>query len=703
LADRDQAERLLRQATGNPQLGFRPGQWEAIDRLVNRRSRVLVVQRTGWGKSMVYFLAAKILRDEGVGPTVIVSPLLALMRNQIEAARRLGLRPETINSSNTAQWERVKRALLANQVDLLLISPERLANDAFVEDVLIPIAERIGLLVVDEAHCISDWGHDFRPDYRRIVRVLRQLPRNVPVLATTATANRRVVADVEAQLGPNIETLRGSLNRESLSLQTYRMPDAAVRLAWLADHLGDLPGSGIVYTLTVRDAQRIADWLAGRGIAARAYYSGAVDRPGGDTNADRERLEQELLANRLKCLVATTALGMGFDKPDLGFVIHFQTPGSVVHYYQQVGRAGRAIPEAFGILMAGEEDEDINAFFRDTAFPPEEQVQSILAALEAAENGLDLRGIEEEVNLRHGQIEKVLKILSVEDSAPVVREGRHWFRTPNVWQIDRARIAHLTRQREEEWRQMQTYVSGETCLMRFLANALDDEMDRSCGKCAFCMGRPLFSADVRPQSVQEAQRFLRRSEMVLDPKKQWPAGAFPSYGWRGANIPDELRAELGRILARWRETGWGEMVADGKACGAFAQELVEGAAEMIRERWPQAAAVRWVTCVPSLRHPDLVPDFARRLAAALQVPFSPDVRKMRETQPQKEMENRYHQCNNLDGAFEVRVQCARFAEPVLLVDDVTDSGWTLSIVAALLRQAGSGLVFPLALADSSGE
>lgn len=643
---------------------------------------------------MVYFLAAKILRDEGAGPTLIVSPLLALMRNQIEAARRLGLRPETINSSNTEQWNRVKRALLADEVDILLISPERLANDAFVEDVLLPIAERIGLLVVDEAHCISDWGHDFRPDYRRIVRVLRQLPRNVPVLGTTATANSRVVADVEAQLGPNIETLRGPLTRESLSLQTYRMTDGAVRLAWLAEHLPALPGSGIVYTLTVRDAERVADWLTARGISARAYH--------GDT-IDREQLEQDLLANRLKCLVATTALGMGFDKPDLGFVVHFQTPGSVVHYYQQVGRAGRAIPEAFGILMAGEEDDDINAYFRDTAFPPEEQVQAILQALEAADGGLNVRGIEEAVNLRKGQIEKVLKILSVEGSAPVVREASRWYRTPNAWQMDRARIAHLTRQREEEWHQMQAYVGARTCLMRFLANALDDEMNADCGKCAVCAGRPLISAEVRPATLQAAQRFLRRSEFVLEPKKQWPTGAFPGYGWRGGNIPPALLASPGRVLARWREAGWGDMVAAGKTRGAFAQDLVDGAAEMIRERWPEAAAVRWVTCVPSLRHPDLVPDFARRLAATLQVPFSADVRKLRESRPQKEMENRYHQCNNLDGAFEVRAQCARFAEPVLLLDDVTDSGWTLSIVAALLRQAGSGAIFPLALADASGE
>jgi len=703
VTSREEAEGLLQRATGEPHLKFRPGQWEAIDRLVNRRSRALVVQRTGWGKSMVYFLAAKLLRDQGAGPTVIVSPLLALMRNQIEAAERLGLRAATINSANIAEWERVKASLFADQVDLLLVSPERLANDGFVEGVLLPIAERIGLLVVDEAHCISDWGHDFRPDYRRIVQVLRQLPRNIAVLATTATANSRVVADVEAQLGPGIETLRGSLTRESLSLQVLQMPDAAVRLAWLDDHVPELPGCGIIYTLTKRDAQRVADWLNSRGITAAAYYSGAAPEGGGDSNAYRAELERQLLGNHLKCLVATTALGMGFDKPDLGFVIHFQAPGSVVHYYQQVGRAGRAIPEAFGILMAGEEDDEINAFFRDSAFPPEWQVERILEALGEADNGLDIRGIEQAVNLRYGQIEQVLKVISVEANAPVVRDRSRWYRTPNAWQMDRARIEHLTHQREQEWAQVQAYVPSAICLMRFLANALDDEMNENCGKCAVCLGRPLVSEDVRAETLQAAQRFLRRSEMSLEPKKQWPLRAFDGYGWRGAKIPEALLASPGRVFCRWRETGWGVRVAAGKAGGRFDDELVTGVVEMMRERWPEAAEVQWVTCVPSLRHPEVVPDFARRVAGALGVPFSPDVIKVRETQPQKEMENRYHQCRNLDGVFEVRAQSPRFADPVLLVDDVTDSGWTLAIISALLRQAGSGRVFPLALASAAAE
>ncbi|MPZ46313.1 MAG: RecQ family ATP-dependent DNA helicase [Betaproteobacteria bacterium] len=694
------AEALLRQAAATPEITFRDGQWEAIDCLVNRRHRALVVQRTGWGKSMVYFLSAKILRDQGAGPALIVSPLLALMRNQIEAAQRLGLRPATINSGNKEDWHRVRAELLANQIDLLLISPERLANDEFVTEILLPVAGRIGLLVVDEAHCISDWGHDFRPDYRRIVGVLRQLPDNIAVLATTATANTRVVADVEAQLGPRIETQRGPLARETLALQAMRLPNAAVRLAWLADYLPQLPGSGIVYTLTVADAQRVAGWLKANGIAAEAYHSGATSGDAPETNVHRERLEQKLLANELKCLVATTALGMGFDKPDLGFVIHYQAPGSVVHYYQQVGRAGRAIDYAYGILLSGREDDDIHAYFRNTAFPPEPQINEILVALEESENGMTLRQIEGTVNLRHGQIEKVLKILAVEEPAPIVKDGSKWFRTPNAWRIDRERIAHLTHQRMQEWAQMQAYIDGPDCLMQFLARALDDLLAKPCGHCTHCVGRLLVSDVVRSATLAAAQRLLRRSESPLEPKKMFPSGAFPRYGWSGARITPEYQAEAGRILARWGEVGWGEMVREGKVAGRFPDELVSGAAEMLRERWHEARNVGWVTCVPSLRHPDLVPDFARRLAAALGLPFHAVVGKLRETEPQKGMENRYHQCRNLDGVFAVAAGGAPFAEPMLLVDDVTASGWTLAVIATLLRRAGSGRVYPSALANA---
>ncbi|HPB90406.1 MAG TPA: RecQ family ATP-dependent DNA helicase [Rugosibacter sp.] len=691
----------LRTALANSTVDFRDGQREAIDQLVNQRGRVLCVQRTGWGKSMVYFVSAKLMREQGAGPTLIISPLLALMRNQIEAANRLKLRAETINSTNSDDWQAVRQRLLKDEIDLLLISPERLANDEFVTHTLLPIAARIGLLVIDEAHCISDWGHDFRPDYRRIGQILRLLPRNIAVLATTATANRRVEADVSDQLGGGVLVQRGPLIRESLALQVMRLRNPAERLAWMADQIPALPGSGIVYTLTTRDADRVAQWLRENDIEAHAYHAGKTDD-------ERQALEAALLGNKIKCLVATTALGMGYDKPDLGFVIHYQTPGSVVFYYQQVGRAGRAIDEAFGVLLSGDEEDKINAYFRDTAFPPEWQIERILTALEDCEtDGMTVRELERVANLRQSQIEKVLKLLVVEDAAPVVKIESKWSRTAQPFRLNQERIEHLTRQREKEWAEMQTYMEGRQCLMQFLAAALDDPLAQPCGKCAVCRGAPVVSPVISDARLIKAQRFVRQSEVLLELKKQWDVSALPAYAaqfsWTKANIPQNLRGEPGRILSRWGEPVWGEMVAKGKAEGRFADDLVMASAELIQNRWKMESVPAWVTCIPSTRHPDLVPDFATRLAAILGVPFRPVLIKTRHTEEQKDMENRYHQCHNLDGAFAVKNSGPELTGPVLLVDDVFDSGWTLTLAVALLRQAGSGPVYPYTLATTTAK
>lgn len=696
MMERAEAEALLRTAIDNPDGTFRAGQWEAIDSLVNRRRKLMVVERTGWGKSSVYFISTRILRDAGAGPTIIVSPLLALMRNQIEAAERLGIRAATINSTNQREWRHVQAQIVANRVDALLISPERLSNDSFVQEILMPIADRVGLLVVDEAHCISDWGHDFRPDYRRLVNVLRQLPPNMPLLGTTATANNRVIEDVRTQLG-DIRIQRGSLVRESLALQTLHLPDQASRLAWLAQHIPELPGTGIVYVLTVRDAEQVAAWLQSQNITARAYY-GDVEHPDfADSNRYRQHLEDLLLSNRIKVLVATTALGMGYDKPDLGFVVHYQAPGSVVAYYQQVGRAGRNINMAYGILLAGEEDDDIHAYFRQSAFPDERDVDAILKVL-ADHDGLTLREIQAELNLRQGQIEKVLKVLSVETPAPLIKEGTTWYRTPVHFALDRERIRRLTQQRELEWQEIQDYVHSETCLMEFLRHALDDPEAAACGRCAVCLGRPVVGTGVQHALVLAASRFLRHAEIPFKPKKQVAANAFREYGFKG-NLPRDLQAEDGRILSRWGDAGWGGAVADDKHAGRFRDELADALAEMISDRWRPIPAPTWVTCVPSRNHPTLVPDFAARLAVRLGLPFVDAIVKVRDNEPQKMQQNRYHQCRNLDGVFAVTAGIPD--GPVLLVDDVIDSGWTVTVLAALLRRSGSGLVYPVALASTS--
>ncbi len=686
---RAKALMLLRQALNNPNADFRDGQWEAIVALIQEQARLLVVQRTGWGKSLVYFLATRLLRDSGAGPTLLISPLLALMRNQIAAAQRLGVKAATINSSNAEEWGLVNIQLLAGKIDVLLISPERLANEDFRDDILLPISQRIGLFVVDEAHCISDWGHDFRPDYRRIVRVLQALPQNIPVLATTATANNRVVNDIITQLGSNLRVSRGTLTRQSLQLQNIKIPSPAARMVWLAEHLPNLPGSGIIYTLTVRDAERVADWLKTQGIAAKAYHSHLE-------NVERELLEDLLLGNEIKALVATTALGMGFDKPDLGFVIHYQRPGSVVHYYQQVGRAGRAVEQAYGILLSGDEDDDITNYFIRTSFPPEVHTQKVLSALNEANGGFSMPQFEQQINLSRGQIDKVLKLLSVESPAPVTRQSYKWYATPVSYQPDTEKIERLMQIRRQEQARMREYMESQQCLMTFLATELDDPNPTVCGKCAVCLGRPVLPETCSLERVNQAIQYLRRSYQIIEPRKQWASKALPFYRFSGI-IKYNLRAEEGRALSILGDAGWGELVKQGKyRDNHFDDALVQGAFEMI-QRWQPQPFPTWVTCVPSLTHPELVPNFAQRLADKLGLPFKPIVRKVRQNKQQKEMSNSYQQAHNLDGVFEVDTWRGR-KKSVFLVDDTVNSRWTFTVIAALLRAAGSGQVFPLALA-----
>ena len=506
---------LLRLGTQDPGTAFRPGQEEAIQHVVDGRGRLLVVQATGWGKSSVYFIATKLLREEGMGPVLLISPLLALMRNQIAAAERMGVRAMTINSENQDHWSAVDEGVKRDAVDILLISPERLANQVFITDVLGPISGRISMLVVDEAHCISDWGHDFRPHYRLIERIARSLPRNLRLLATTATANNRVLADLEATLGPNLAVSRGDLSRPSLLLQTISMPSQPERLVWLATYLPQIRGSGIIYVLTVRDAVRVAEWLQSRGIDAEAYTSETGDR--------RVELENDLLANRVKALVATTALGMGFDKPDLGFVIHYQMPGSVVAYYQQVGRAGRALAAAYGVLLSGTEESNILNFFVESAFPSRGEVLQILSALESNSNGLSIPELERVVNVSHGRIEQAMQLMSLESPAPVVKVGAKWQLTTtklgeSFWQ----RAERLTEQRRAEQQQMRDYVGLTSGHMEFLIAALDG----TSGPLVPPDLTPL-PATTAPALVNEAMAFLRRTSLPLEPRRRWPSGDLP--------------------------------------------------------------------------------------------------------------------------------------------------------------------------------
>ncbi len=684
----------LRTALNQPDAIFRDDQYEAIEHLVKDRRRLLVVQRTGWGKSLVYFIATRLLRNRGDGPALLISPLLALMRDQIRMAGNLGLRAVTINSTNTKAWHEIEGRIECDEVDILLISPERLGNEKFRERVLAELAWRVGLFIVDEAHCISDWGHDFRPDYRRIGRILQYLPNTVPVLGTTATANDRVIADIQEQVGESLRIIRGPIKRESLRLQNIMLPTQSARLAWLAEQVPRMPGSGIIYCLTIKDTQNVANWLQSEGIEAHAY-SGRIEHD------ERIELEDRLLRNDLKALVATSALGMGFDKPDLGFVIHFQRPGSVIHYYQQIGRAGRALPDAYAVLLCGEEDEAITSYFLETAFPPERHIDSVLDALRNSDNGLTLDEIERTVNLKRTQIEKVLKRLSTESPTPVYKQGTAWRATPVEYRPDHQRIEQITALRYEEQAQMREYMERQQCLMGFLETALGIVDPEPCGRCAPCMGQPILPDSAGWEIASRAHQFVRQQSYGIEPRKRWTNPGVPALGYTGL-ISNELRHEPGRALSLWRDSGWGEMVYAGKfQRERFPRKLVEVGAELIRDRWRPEPAPTWVTCVPSLQRPELVPDFAQRLADELGIPFFPALKKRYPTEEQKSRQNSYQQLKNIAGSFAI-TGIARPGQPVLLVDDIVDSRWTFTVAAAELRQAGSGPVFPFALTTMFG-
>ncbi|MGD6754936.1 RecQ family ATP-dependent DNA helicase [Streptomyces sp. BH105] len=711
---RTAADTVLARLVGDPsgKARLREDQWRAIEALVADHRRALVVQRTGWGKSAVYFVATALIRQRGGGPTVIVSPLLALMRNQVEAAERAGIRARTINSSNTEEWDTVRADVAAGEVDVLLVSPERLNNPDFRDNVLPQLSAATGLLVVDEAHCISDWGHDFRPDYRRLRTMLAELPQGVPVLATTATANARVTADVADQLGTGSGSdalvLRGPLDRESLSLGVLQLPDAAHRLAWLADHLDELPGSGIIYTLTVAAAEEVTAYLRQCGHTVSSYT-------GKTENADRQQAEEDLLANRVKALVATSALGMGFDKPDLGFVVHLGSPSSPIAYYQQVGRAGRGVDHAEVLLLPGKEDEAIWRYFASLAFPPEEQVRRTLDVLAQSDRPLSLPALEPLVELRRSRLETMLKVLDVDGAVHRVKGG--WIATGQSWAYDTERYAWVAKQREAEQQAMRDYATTSGCRMEFLRRQLDDEEAAPCGRCDNC-AKPRFSDTVSPEALNSARGELGRPGVEVEPRKMWPTGlAAVGINLKG-RIPAGEQAGSGRALGRLSDIGWGNRLRPmfaPKAPDGPVPDDVAGAVVEVLADWAKGpggwasgsadASPRPVGVVTMASHtrPQLIQSLGAGIAQVGRMPLLGSVSYAPGSDTAHiPRSNSAQRLRALDGTLtlpaELAEALAQAGGPVLLVDDYTETGWTLAMAARLLRRAGAEGVLPLVLA-----
>ncbi|MBO0980111.1 RecQ family ATP-dependent DNA helicase [Microbacterium sp. SD291] len=696
---RDAALAALRELVGRPDAGFHDGQYEAIEALVDGRRRALVVQRTGWGKSAVYFVATLLLRRQGAGPTVLVSPLLALMRDQIAAAERAGVRAVAINSTNAHEWSDVLAQLDRDEVDVLLVSPERLNNPAFREQQLPALVRRIGMLVVDEAHCISDWGHDFRPDYRRLRDLIAQMPAEVPVLATTATANSRVVADVAEQLGTGepdagaertqVLTIRGPLARTSLRLGVLRLPSSAARLAWLLSHIDDLPGSGIIYTLTVAAAVDTARLLREHGHDVRAYT--------GQTDADeREESEGMLKRNEVKALIATSALGMGFDKPDLGFVLHLGAPSSPVAYYQQVGRAGRASESADVLLLPGVEDRDIWHYFATASMPDRERAERVIAAL--GDQPISTPALEAMVDIRRTPLELLLKVLDVDGAVRRVQGG--WVATGEPWTYDAERYERIAAERLAEQQHMIDYEQTGGCRMEFLQRSLDDDTAAPCGRCDNCAG-VWFPQEVAADANAQATQSLDRVGIPIEPRKQWPTGADRlGAPVKGRIAPGEQAAE-GRALARLTDLGWGgalrELFASGAPDTAISPQLLGGCVRVLAE-WGWAERPVAVVAMPSRSKPQLVDSLARGLAEVGRLPYLGALEPVDGGPTGQPGGNSAFRLAGLwnrlsaDGLEEVP------AGPVLLVDDMADSRWTLTVAARAVRQAGATEVLPFVLA-----
>lgn len=672
---------ILRAMYG-PSATFRQGQYEAIEATLTR-SRTLVVQRTGWGKSLVYFICTKLLREGNRGATLVVSPLLVLMENQIQAAEKMGLRCDVLSSATRDRRPEILRELEEGRLDLVLVTPETL----FSQDIQERLRNiRIGLFVIDEAHCISDWGHDFRLEYGRLKSIIRQLPPNVPILATTATANDRVAADLQAQLGEEVFVSRGPLSRDSLYLQVLDKPGKLDRYAWILETLPKLPGSGIIYCLTQRDCDYLADFLRQNGIPAEAYYARGAKE--GETR--NHEIEERFRRNQIKVIVATIKLGMGYDKGDIAFVIHYQMPQNIVSYYQQIGRAGRSIDKASIFLMHGKEDEDVLNYFINTAFPTEEETTRLVALL-GENDGMTIGKILAAMNIRNARIDKALAFLTRDGF--VRKERSAYYLTPKRFVYDRAHYDQVTAIRRREMEQMKQLVRTKTCYSRFLVSCLDDKTAADCGRCANCTGRELFPSAVSERSLRLAEGYLNRLVIPIEPRRQWVYSGVTQQK-RIANVN-----QPGFCICKYGDAGYGELVKQGKYSREkrFCDQLVGKSAQMLRP-FVKEHGITHLCPVPSLRS-DLVRDFTARLAEALRLEMVEALRKT-EARQQKEMENSAYQCANAYQSFAVR-ENVPIPRSILLVDDMVDSRWTLTVCGDRLMEAGAEKVYPFALADSS--
>lgn len=672
-----------------PTAEFRDGQYEAIEAtLTNKRS--LVVQRTGWGKSLVYFICTKILRERKAGVTLVISPLLALMDNQIEAAQKVNLKCDVLNSTVKERKSEIIQNLVDGTLDLVLITPETLFT-ADIKNKIVDGEIKIGLMVIDEAHCISDWGHDFRLKYMRLKNVIQYLPANVPLLATTATANDRVVNDLKKQLGGDVFVSRGPLSRESLSIQILNIQNKIDRYAWILENINKLPGSGIIYCLTQRDCDYLSNFLNEKGICAVPYYS--------SDNIDATTNLLAFSKNEVKVIVSTIKLGMGYDKGDIAFVIHFQMPANIVSYYQQIGRAGRNIGRAYTFLMYGTEDEEILNYFIRTAFPAQDDMRAVFDSINESDNGLKEAEIKAAINLREKKIDKALMFLENDGLIRFDIADKKYYATGKPFFYDGTHYNEVTQMRYKEMNQLKELIRTNQCYSKFVVNSLDDYTADACGKCKNCCPENSFPETVSDASREIAAQYMERLIMPIEPRKKWITCSIPNLGNSFIKIEEtKVFNKEGICLAKYGDAGYGELVKRDKYHGdKFCDELI-GKSSKVLKTLIDTNGIKYITNVPSLRS-NMVETFTKRLAERCGLEYISVLGKKAAPQ-QKEMENSAHQLANAYESFFV-IDGSNIPDKVILVDDIVDSKWTFTVCGYRLMEQGCKEVYPFALADSS--
>ncbi len=662
---------------------FREGQYEAIEATLSHK-RTLVVQKTGWGKSLIYFVCSKILKAQNKGLTIIISPLLTLMENQIEQATQFNLKCEQLNSSTYERHEEILNGMANNQYDLIFATPETLCKTNIITS-LSSGSINIALIVVDEAHCISDWGHDFRLEYTKIKDIITTLPESTHILATTATANNIVINDINEQFGGDTFISRGSLTRKSLNIQTSVFNDDYEKYAFILQHIQSIPGTGIIYCLTKNDCESLSEFLNMHNISARPFYSGLNN----DFNNETLSLFKE---NKIKAIVATIKLAMGFDKGDVSFVINYDIPKNITLCYQEIGRAGRNIDNAYIIILFSNRDIKINNFFIEQAFPTEEDSLDVYNCVKN-NNGITKRAIQSLVNIQSGKINKSIDFL--EHDGFIYKDNNKYYTAPKTYFYNKEHYNAITKQRYEDLENMKNIINVKTCLSKYIVNKLDDTTAQNCGKCTNCRQKLLFSTNLNEQALREAHNFIDNKYIVIEPRKMWLDGQ--------SNKKIPLINEIGFALTKYNNSFYGDLVKQGKYgdLKGFSDKLLNKVCDVIPKLFAKQK-ILYITAVPS-KNSTLVEDFTKQVAEKLHLKYIKILEKITNTH-QKDQQNSSYQCSHARSSFKIidNIQHPHNYN-IILLDDMKDSGWTLTVCGYLLREYGFEKVFPFALADSSNK